>query len=103
MATSFRPPFVPRRCTPSGLALITVATALAVASPAAAQQQDRIAENNGAGADLHLFRPALDARGFFSVNGAGVLPHNTASFGLVLDYGRQLLRIAPGHGSKFMV
>jgi outer membrane protein OmpA-like peptidoglycan-associated protein len=48
---------------------------------------------NGDGADTHLFRPAVDSKGFFSVNGSRILPANGISFGLVLDYGRSLLRV----------
>src|SRR6187401_3245852 len=47
---------------------------------------------NGDGADTHLFRPAVDSKGFFSVNGTRILPANGISFGLVLDYGRSILR-----------
>jgi hypothetical protein len=42
--------------------------------------------------DLHLFRPAVDSRGYFSVNGTEVLPHKDFSFGLVLDAGFGILR-----------
>ncbi len=48
---------------------------------------------NGDGADTHLFRPAVDSKGFFSVNGTRILPANGISFGLVLDYGRSILRV----------
>ncbi|HVU04194.1 MAG TPA: OmpA family protein [Polyangiaceae bacterium] len=46
------------------------------------------------GADTHLFRPAVDSKGFFSVNGSDILGANDVSFGLVLDYGRNILRTA---------
>ncbi len=42
--------------------------------------------------DTHLFRPAVDSKGFFSVNGSDILGKGDISFGLVLDYGRNLLR-----------
>lgn len=38
--------------------------------------------------DSHLFRPAIDSKGFFGVNGAEVMPHGGFSTGLVIDYGR---------------
>src|SRR5687768_13216898 len=39
------------------------------ASPAQAQAGPRAPESlNGDGADTHLFRPAVDSKGFFSVN-----------------------------------
>ena len=55
--------------------------------------------NNGSGLDTHLFRPAMDSKGFFTVNGADVLGHNDISFGLHIDYGRILLRV-PNVGQK---
>ncbi len=45
----------------------------------------------GNGADLHLFRPAIDTRGHIAVNGTDVVPHNKFSFGLVLDAGFGIL------------
>jgi outer membrane protein OmpA-like peptidoglycan-associated protein len=55
-----------------------------------------IPSSNGDGIDTHLFRPALDSRGLVSVNGVDVLPANRVSLGLVLDYGRGLLRAREG-------
>ncbi|MBX3233906.1 MAG: OmpA family protein [Labilithrix sp.] len=49
----------------------------------------------GEGLDTHLFRPALDSKGFFAVNGADVMPGGHVSTGLVLDYGRNVLRARP--------
>jgi hypothetical protein len=46
----------------------------------------------GQGLDTHLFRPAMDSKGLFSVNGSDVLGKREFSFGLVLDYGHDLLR-----------
>jgi len=42
--------------------------------------------------DSHLFRPAIDSKGFFSVNGSDILGNGNISFGLVLDYGHNILR-----------
>jgi OmpA-OmpF porin, OOP family len=62
--------------------------------PAQAQTGPRApASLNGDGADTHLFRPAVDSKGFFSVNGSRILGANDVSFGLVLDYGRSLMRV----------
>jgi OOP family OmpA-OmpF porin len=47
---------------------------------------------HGGGMDLHLFRPAIDTRGYFTVNGTEVMPHKEFSFGLVLDAGFGILR-----------
>jgi outer membrane protein OmpA-like peptidoglycan-associated protein len=69
-------------------------------SPGAAHAQsspNAVPSANGAGFDTHLFRPALDSKGLFSVNGTDVLGHFEYSFGLILDYAHVLLR-APGGG-----
>lgn len=60
--------------------------------PAMAAAQERAPEGNGDGLDTHLFRPAVDSKGFFSVNGSDILGAKNISFGLVLDYGRNLMR-----------
>ena len=57
------------------------------------QVDQRVPASNGGGMDTHLFRAAVDAKGFFSVNGPDVIGHNDVSLGLVLDYGRNLLRL----------
>jgi OOP family OmpA-OmpF porin len=51
-----------------------------------------IPSGNGNGFDTHLFRPAMDSKGLFTVNGSDVLGAKEFSFGLVLDYGHDLLR-----------
>ncbi len=63
-----------------------------------------VAAGNGEGFDTHLFRPAMDSKGFFTTNGTTVLGANDISFGMVLDYGQGLLR-APvlGQSSNFLV
>jgi len=43
--------------------------------------------DNDRGMDVHLFRPAIDSKGFISVNGTSVLGDRDYSFGLVLDMG----------------
>lgn len=67
--------------------------------PVLAQTRDTVdhlaPKSNGDGMDTHLFRPALDSKGFFYSNGSDVLPANDVSFGLTLDYGRNLLRNNP--------
>lgn len=80
----------------SGRSLATVLILTTFATGAHAQGVDR---SNGDGFDTHLFRPALDSRGLISVNGVDVLGGGHASFGLVLDYGRGLLR-APDVGQR---
>lgn len=76
-----------------------------MSAPALAQNEvkDRVANGNGAGLDLHLFRPAVDSKGFFSVNGADIIPKAGLSLGLVLDYGHNLLETNPGHDADQLV
>jgi OOP family OmpA-OmpF porin len=69
--------------------------ALAVCAPGRdARADNAIPAANGAGMDTHLFRPAMDSKGFFTVNGTEVLGANQTSFGLIIDYGNDLLRVA---------
>ncbi|MET0386737.1 MAG: OmpA family protein [Polyangiales bacterium] len=61
--------------------------ALFLALPAAhAGAQAEIVDSD-LGMDVHLFRPAVDSKGFISVNGTSVLGDRDYSFGLVLDGG----------------
>src|SRR5690242_5974753 len=43
------------------------------------------------GMNLQLFRPAVDSRGHFSVNGTDVVPHKRYTFGLLMDGGFRML------------
>ncbi|MGB0678949.1 MAG: OmpA family protein [Polyangiales bacterium] len=52
-----------------------------------AQAQELVA----GGMDLRLFRPAIDSRGFISLNGSEVMPKGRFSFGLILDGGFNIL------------
>ena len=54
-------------------------------APSRASAQAPIA--SGAGMDLHLFRPAVDSKGMFTVNGTDILGENAFSFGLIIDGG----------------
>src|ERR1700730_7419558 len=49
---------------------------------------------NGDGFDTHLFRPAMDSKGLFTLNGTDILGSKEVSIGLVLDYAHTLLRNA---------
>ncbi len=59
-----------------------------------AQSETRIADDgsNADGMDTHLFRPAVDSKGFFSVNGTDIIGKNDISFGMILDWGHTLMR-----------
>jgi outer membrane protein OmpA-like peptidoglycan-associated protein len=68
-----------------------VALALALSAvPSVGAAQDATLHDGGM--DLHLFRPAVDTRGYFAVNGTEVMPHKEFSFGLVMDAGFGILR-----------
>jgi OOP family OmpA-OmpF porin len=82
------------------------ALAIAVSAPvsAIAQEEHRLPESgNGDGMDTHLFRPALDSKGFFTVNGSDILGANDISFGLVMDYGHNIMRLEDGHGADALL
>ena len=81
-----------------------IAIAIGVMLPGSARAQARsnaIPASNGDGFDTHLFRPALDSRGFITVNGVDVVAANHVSLGLVLDWGHGVLRVPemPNGGS----
>jgi outer membrane protein OmpA-like peptidoglycan-associated protein len=85
---------------------LAIATALSLGAGNAAAQSafpDRAAQGNGDGMDNHLFRPAVDSKGFFAVNGADILGHNDVSLGLVLDYGHGLVPVTAGHGADLLI
>jgi len=68
---------------------ISVAIALlAGAAPARAQV--------GGNIDLNAFRPAMDSRGFITVNASQVLGHGELSFGLVTNWGYRVLQFKEG-------
>jgi OOP family OmpA-OmpF porin len=73
-------------------ALVMGAALAVVAVSREASAQNAIPSSNGDGFDTHLFRPSLDSKGLFTVNGTDILGARAISFGLVLDYGRTLLR-----------
>jgi OOP family OmpA-OmpF porin len=74
-----------------GLSLLSLAATSHAQLPLPPQEK-RVAASNGDGMDTHLFRPAVDSKGFLSVNGSDILGHTNISFGLVLDYGRHIMR-----------
>ncbi|AKT43984.1 OmpA family protein [Chondromyces crocatus] len=79
-------------------ALVGLGALLVPASEAAAQTSPTRAggtTGNGDGMDLHLFRPSVDSKGFFGVNGADILGANDISLGLIIDYGHGLVPLAP--------
>jgi len=77
-----------RRALAIGVALVGVVVGLA----GRARAQNAIPSSNGSGFDTHLFRPALDSKGLFTVNGSDILGAKEFSLGMVLDYAHVLLR-----------
>jgi outer membrane protein OmpA-like peptidoglycan-associated protein len=56
------------------------------------------AQATGGDIDLDSFRPAMDSRGYITVNASQVLANFDLSFGLVTDWGHEVLRL---HGGPF--
>jgi hypothetical protein len=83
----------------SSLLVFTAATALSGNAHA------QVAPNNGAGIDTHLFRPAVDGKGFITVDGASVSGAGEPTLGLVIDYGRGLLRTSDARkaGARWLI
>ena len=54
------------------------------------------AQENGGNIDLNPFRPAMDSRGYITVNASQVLGHKELSFGLVTNWGKNLLTLENG-------
>jgi outer membrane protein OmpA-like peptidoglycan-associated protein len=75
------------------IGLVSALAGAALFSLASSARAQQIPSSNGGGLDTHLFRPAMDSKGLFTTNGSDILGANDISFGLVIDYGRQLLRI----------
>jgi outer membrane protein OmpA-like peptidoglycan-associated protein len=73
-----------------GLALTAALVGFGGGLPANASAQSASLAND-LGMDLHLFRPAVDSKGFFTLNGTDILGHTDFSFGLILDAGFGLL------------
>ncbi|MBT8491438.1 MAG: hypothetical protein KJO07_00140, partial [Deltaproteobacteria bacterium] len=70
---------------------------LALAAPATAAAQD------GGNVELSFWRPAMDSRGYITVNASQVLGHNEFSFGLVTNWGRGLLKYEGAGGTEYQV
>ncbi len=50
----------------------------------------------GGNIDINAFRPAIDSRGYITVNASQVLGHNELSFGLVTNWGKSVLTLESG-------
>ena len=70
----------------AALALVTLTTLGVARRPASADV--------GGDIDLSVFRPAIDSRGYLTINASQVLGHKELSFGLgSLDWGHNLLKL----------
>ncbi len=54
------------------------------------------AQSDGANIDINAFRPAMDSRGYVTLNASQVLGHKEVSFGLVTTWRRGLVQFAEG-------
>jgi OOP family OmpA-OmpF porin len=69
----------------SPILVASIVFALGSSSPASAQV--------GGDFELDAFRPAIDSRGYVTVNASQVLSHLDLSFGLITDWGYQVLTL----------
>jgi outer membrane protein OmpA-like peptidoglycan-associated protein len=83
-----------RRVAPRAFFVLSVLAATLGVAPLAAPAEAQMRGNGltavggvGRGMDLRLFRPAMDSKGYLSVNGTDILGHLDFSFGLIVDGG----------------
>jgi OmpA-OmpF porin, OOP family len=96
---------LPLRCRVESTSLLFRAAAVAVAlcvsaglsAPASAQKL------TSAALDLQLFRPAIDSKGFITLNASQILAPGDFSFGLVTTWARRPLFLEGGPGETFEV
>jgi outer membrane protein OmpA-like peptidoglycan-associated protein len=80
----------------STIALGAVLGVALAAAPAHAQE--------GGSVELGFFRPAIDSRGYLTINASQVLGHNELSFGLgALDWGYRLLTLEADGGREYRI
>ena len=72
-------------------ALVLAAVALGAPGVASAQK-------GGGPVDLQLFRPAMDSKGYITLNASQVLGHLDLSFGLVVNYGYNIVSFSNDKG-----
>jgi len=78
-----------------GIFLVSALLGVLVAKPVAAEPAGNI--------DLNVFRPAMDSRGYLTINASQVLGHNELSFGLgALDWGHNMLNL-DGNGAEYSI
>jgi len=62
-----------------------IVAVVVLTAPMAASAADLVQKDQGM--EAHLFRPAVDNKGHFTVDGTQILPHLAISLGLTLDFG----------------
>src|SRR4051794_7965734 len=72
---------------------------LHAAVPVWAQSSIAPIRGEGSGFDLRLFRPAVDSKGQFTVNGTDILGAGDLSFGLIVDGAGGLARTGANRAS----
>src|SRR5436190_1941092 len=82
-----------RRCTRARALVLSIFALTVTHSNRARADTILDTTTNGNGINTRLFRPAVDSKGFFSVNGTDVIGKMDYAFGLVLDGGFGLLRV----------
>jgi outer membrane protein OmpA-like peptidoglycan-associated protein len=94
-----------RRIAGGGAACVAglLAALLELTAAPDAHAQNAIPSSNGGGFDTHLFRPAMDSKGLFTVNGSDILGKNEISFGMVIDYAHDLLRTVDGTSNGLLI
>src|SRR5256885_2329982 len=75
---------------------VALGSLLVLTSPALAQ------DATGDAFNLQLFRPAVDSKGYVTVNASQILGHLDFSIGLVANYARNVLSLSNG-SNKFTV
>src|SRR5258706_3740720 len=81
------------------IALGCIAALLLVAHSRPALAQDA----QGNAFNIQLFRPAVDSKGYFTVNASQILGHLDFSVGLIATYSRYPLNLGPENGNHFHV
>ncbi len=80
-----------------GLGLLFAVSIVAVSPSAFAQ------DAQGNTFNLQLFRPAVDSKGYFTVNASQILGHLDFSIGLIGTYARKTLELENPNGTRFAV
>jgi len=89
-----------RRCERSPSLVKAAVTFAALAAATGTFVPSAGAQLQNAPVDLEIFRPAMDSKGFVTVNSSAVLGQFDISFGLVTSYARRPLRFT-GAGTPF--